>query len=142
MKRLIVLPLLAALAACGAAEEDDGALAATAGDEISPDATALATTAADGGPSTGTFRVINAEGEISIEVLADDGTYTSTDADGEVETGTWEQRSPNEFCAKPEDEEEMTCYAEEVNADGLWTSTDPDDGEVSTIERVAEMTEG
>ncbi len=133
MKKLVLLAAFAGLSACGGAATEEAAPAETT-ETVATEV--VATTAADGGPSTGTFTVTNAAGEVSTEVLAEDGTYTSTDAAGEVTTGVWEQKSPNEFCANSSEKEEMTCYAEAVNEDGVWTSTDPDDGEVSTVVRV------
>ncbi|MBD2842481.1 hypothetical protein [Erythrobacter rubeus] len=136
MRNIALLAALAAVAACSPAETEE----TVAADAAAVDKTeAVAeTTAADGGPSHGTFRITQADGDVIIEELAEDGTFTATDQDGEVTTGTYEQRSPNEFCSKDDDEAEMKCYAEEVNAEGVWTSTDPDDGETSTVERVTD----
>ncbi|MEP0191576.1 MAG: hypothetical protein ABJP70_13240 [Erythrobacter sp.] len=136
MKKLILVAAIAGLSACGGAASDEQSAAEpveTAVEEV---------TAADGGPSTGTFTITNSKGEVSTEVLAADGTYTNTDADGTVGNGVWEQRSPTEFCTQASDEEEMKCFAESVDADGNWTSTDPEDGEVSTILRVDTEAEG
>jgi len=132
MRKLLLLSACAALAACGGTASDAPA-EAVAEEEAAP-----ATTAADGGASHGTFVITRANGDTITEVLSEDGTFTATNGAGEVTTGTWEQKSPNEFCSKDDDEDEMTCFAEEVNAEGVWTSTDPDDGEVSTVERVVE----
>ncbi|TMM48819.1 hypothetical protein [Qipengyuania marisflavi] len=134
MKYIVLVAALASLSACGGAATEEESSAAPA-EMVVEEAPAM--TAADGGPSTGTFEITNAKGEVSTEVLAADGTFTSTNAAGESKTGVWEQRSPNEFCAQDADETEMTCFAEAVGDDGVWTSTDPDDGEVSTVKRVA-----
>ena len=135
MKKIaFVVGLTTIMAACSAPAEE----AATDTAPTEEAAMVAATTAADGGPSTGTFMVTNAAGEVSTEVLSADGTYTSTEADGTVSTGVWEQRSPNEFCTQPSDEEVMKCYTETIDEAGVWTSVDPDDGEVSIIERVAD----
>lgn len=133
-KFAFVVGLTTVLAACSAPAEE----AATDTASTEEAAMVAETTAADGGPSTGTFTVTNAAGEVSTEVISADGTYTSTEADGTVSTGMWEQRSPNEFCTQPSDQEVMKCYAESLNEDGVWNSVDPDDGEVSVIERVAD----
>lgn len=131
MKILVLIAALASLSACGgAATEETAPAEATVAEE------AVVTTAADGGPLTGTFAVTNAAGEVSTEVLLEDGTYTGTNTAGEATKGVWEQRSPNEFCSQASDEEEMTCFAETMNEDGVWTSTNQDDGQVSTVERV------
>lgn len=136
MKYIAIVAALGMISACSPAETDDTSSADTTSVEDS--AVLAETTAADGGPSHGTFRITQADGDVITEKLAEDGTFTATDQDGEVTTGTYEQKSPNEFCAKDDDEEKMKCYVEEVNADGVWTSTDPDDGEVSTVERITD----
>ncbi|MBV7264839.1 hypothetical protein [Erythrobacter ani] len=134
MRYIALAGALTAVSACTAAETNEAASAdATAVEET---AIVAETAAADGGPSYGTFRITRANGDVIVEELAEDGTFTATDQDGEVTTGTYEQRSPNEFCSKDDDDAEMTCYAEEVNDEGVWISTDPDDGESSTVERV------
>jgi hypothetical protein len=138
MKKFVLVAALVSLSACGGAATEEQA-PAEATEMVADEAPA--TTGADGGPSIGMFNVTNAAGEVSMENLMPDGTYTSTNAAGEVSTGVWEQKSPNEFCSQPSDEDAMTCYAETVNADGVWTSTDPDDGEVSTIERIEAETD-
>jgi hypothetical protein len=140
MKKLVLVAALASLSACGGAVTEEEAPAEATEMMADENATLLA---ADGGPTVGTYKVTNAAGEVSTEVIAEDGTYTSTNAAGEVSTGTWEQKSPTEYCTQPSDAEKMTCFAEMVGDDGVWTSTDPDDGEVSIIERVeTETAEG
>lgn len=122
MKKIVILATFSALAACGTGgtpvEETTGLIAA------------------DGGPSYGTFTVTNASGEVSTEVVSEDGTFVMTDPAGVVSTGTWEQRSPAEFCAKSEEDEDMTCYSETIDENGVWLSADPEDGEVSVITRI------
>jgi len=130
MKRIAVIAVCAALAACGDTTSDAPVEA------VIEETTAA--TGADGGPSHGTFKITRANGEVITELLSEDGTFTATDAEGQVTTGTWEQKSPNEYCSKGDDEEEMKCFSETVNEEGVWTSTDPEDGEVSTVERVVE----
>ena len=67
MKKLILVAGIATLAACSGGEAEAPA-------EEAVEAAPAEVTAADGGPSTGTFTVTNAEGEVSTEVLAADGT--------------------------------------------------------------------
>ncbi|GAA4641563.1 hypothetical protein GCM10023115_00720 [Pontixanthobacter gangjinensis] len=132
MKKILIIAAVASLAACSAEKKADETATPAETVEV-----ATETTAADGGPSIGTFKVTDAEGKVSIEELRADGTYTSTSEGEEPKTGKWEQKSPESFCSTPDAEEsKQTCYAETVGEDGVWTSTDPDDGSVSTVERV------
>ncbi|GMN03183.1 hypothetical protein [Erythrobacter sp. MTPC3] len=134
MKYIALAAALVAVSACSPAEteEDTGADAMAVEDQ----AIVEQPMAADGMPTPGTYEVTNAAGEVTTEVLNEDGTYVSTNADGTTENGTWEQRSPGEYCAKAESAEEMTCYSESVDENGVWSSIDPNDGEVSTVVRV------
>lgn len=96
-----------------------------------------APTAADGGPSTGTFQITGADGKVTIQVVAADGTTTTTDADGAVTKGTYVQESPNRWCGTNEGETEAKCFTETVGADGVWTSVNEKDAEdASTIVRM------
>jgi hypothetical protein len=134
MKKLIVLAGVAALAAC--AEP-----ATTETSEVPTDAMAEAPVApaevmaADGMSPVGSYRITEPDGSVMTEELRADGTFTNTAADGQVRTGTWVQKSPAQFCSTVEGEAEK-CYAEGVDAEGVWTSKDPESGEVSIIERV------
>ena len=132
MKNLMIVSTLAVLAACSPAETTDEPAA-----PVEVVETEAAMTAADGGPTTGTFKVTDADGKVSMEVLNADGTYTSTTEGEEPKTGKWEQKSPNSYCATPDEEGAVQkCYTETVDANGVWTSVDPDDGKSSTVERV------
>ncbi|RVQ67037.1 hypothetical protein EKN06_08875 [Croceicoccus ponticola] len=135
MKKLALLAAFT-LAACSGGEEAP----APAPEETAT--TAPATTAAvaaiDGGSSAGTFEVTSADGSTKLtQVLAEDGTLTSTDAEGKVVTGTWTLDKPAHYCSKQSDESEMTCYTETLAEDGKWTATnDADPADVWTVVRV------
>lgn len=135
MKRIMLFAALAAVAACSEAETQTEPT-----EEVAmPEAEALPETqalAADGQPAVGNYKVTTSEGEVIMEELRADGTYVGT-VDGEiVETGTWVQKSPEQYCyTKDEDGATERCNTEEVDADGVWTSRDPE-GNVATVERV------
>ena len=134
MKRIIAIAALAALAACSKPAEEPAAPAeATA--EAAP--AAAAAMAADGKPTVGKYKVTRADGSVMMEDLRADGTFVSTSADGKTETGKWEQKGPNLYCAT-EDKEgaKQLCFDEKVDDKGVYISTHPETGEVSTVVRV------
>ena len=135
MKRIIAVAALAALAACSKPAEAPAAPAeATA--EAAP-AAAAGTLAADGKPSHGTFKVTRKAGTVTAEIKPD-GTYSVAAADGKVlETGKWEQKSPELYCETADKAgAKQKCFAEKVDDKGIYTSIDPDTGEVATVVRV------
>ncbi len=135
MKRIMFFAALAAVAACSEADTPTEPTE----DVAMPEAQALPETqalAADGQPAAGNYKVTTSEGVVIMEELRADGTYVGT-VDGEVvETGTWVQKSPEQYCYT-EDEEGATeqCNTEGVDENGVWTSTDPE-GNVATVERI------
>jgi len=132
----MLVAALASFAACTPKAEE----ATEADAAAEPTEAAAATTAADGGPSTGTFKVTHADGSVITAEVKADGTYTVTDADGKVtETGKWEQKSPELWCETSDAEgATQVCYEEKVDENGVYTSKDPNTGEVSTVVRVTE----
>ena len=142
MKYLIPFVAVVALVACTPADEDTaGADEAAATEETAADAAVMA---ADGQAPEGNYRIKLAAGTVLMEELKPDGTYVQTTEEGELaETGTWVQKSPEQFCytadAEYVDEDtpaEEQCNSETVGEDGVWTSTNPE-GETVTVERVA-----
>ena len=136
MKRIFIVAALAAVAACSKPAEAP-APEAEAAAEAAP-AAAAGTLAADGKPSHGIFKVTKKDGKVHTADVKPDGTYSVTDAAGKVmETGKWEQKSPEQYCETADTAgAKQKCYAEKVDDKGVYTSTDPDTGEVATVVRV------
>jgi len=129
MKKFAFIAVLGALAACTPEAETPT--------ESAVEDTAAVITAADGGTPYGTFRITESDGKVFMEDIREDGTWTSTAADGAVTTGTWEQKSANLYCTtKDEEGAKQVCHEETIDENGVWTSTNPDDGTVVTVERV------
>jgi ABC-type Fe3+-hydroxamate transport system substrate-binding protein len=136
MKKIVLLAALAAISACAKpAPTEEPTAAATDSMAAEP---AVTTLAADGKPSTGKFQVTAADGSAITADVRPDGTYTVTDAGGTVtETGKWEQKSPEAYCVTPDTADaKQKCYEEKVDDKGVYTSKDPDTGEVSTVVRL------
>ncbi|MWV27672.1 hypothetical protein [Aurantiacibacter rhizosphaerae] len=132
MKKFAFLAVFA-LAACGEAETEEPMMEE---EVVVAEPAAEVAMAADGMPMAGTFEVTNAEGETYTQVVSDDGTYTSTRADGTVTNGTWTSERPDQWCGADEGEE-VECATETIDADGVWTSvSDNDPEDVSTVVRV------
>ena len=130
MKKIILVAALAAVSACSQPETpaEPEATEEAAVEEVA--------VAADGLPSVGIYYVTSADGTTSTFEAKEDGTYTSTDADGNVtETGTWRQESQNVWCETPDTEGATErCYDERME-DGVYKSTSRDTGETATITR-------
>lgn len=131
MKKIVVIAALAALSACSKPAE---APATDAG--ATSEAAAPATVAADGKPSVGKFKVTMANGDVIVEEVKADGTYSTTDKDGKViETGKWEQKSPAQYCQTKDAKDAVQECNEEKVENGVYTSKNSK-GEVATVERI------
>lgn len=132
MKKFVLVAALAAVSACSQSETPAEPEAVETAAEAAP----IATVAADGGPSTGNFKITREDGSVFTEEVRSDGTYTSTSADGVAETGKWVQKTPNEYCTTEDAAGAVeVCHTETVSEDGVWTSVDPE-GETGTVERI------
>lgn len=133
MKKLIVMAAAVSLAACTQTESEPEPMEADTVAVEEP----IATTAADGGPSTGMYTVTDSEGVSYTQEVRADGTYTNTMADGSTTTGLWEQQSPAIFCTDEDgDDAGMECGDETIDEAGVWTAVDRADGAVHTVERM------
>ena len=97
MRRFLLVAALAAVAACSQSEPAP---------EVTEEAAASVTQplAADGQPTVGNYRITTSEGEVIMEDVRADGTYVAT-VDGEiVETGRWDQKSPEQYCYTKDEE--------------------------------------
>jgi hypothetical protein len=135
MRKIILIAAVAALAACSKSEPAPEATDAATAPEATP-AAAAEPLAADGKSSVGTFKVTTSDGTVVMEEVKADGTYVDT-VDGKVvETGKWNQKSPEQYCfTKDEEGATEKCNTEGVDAKGVWTSTNAE-GKTSTVVRV------
>ncbi len=139
MKKLIVFASAAILAGCSQTADDE--TVAETPETTAPEPAPML--AADGQPAPGMYKVTTEEGEVFTEEVKPDGTYVQTDAEGNVvETGLWEQKSPEQYCTIVDEEYreegdtgEQKCNTEGIGADGVWTSTNAD-GKTAIVERV------
>ncbi|MCT2560176.1 hypothetical protein N0B51_14430 [Tsuneonella sp. YG55] len=135
MKKFVAAAALGALAACSQpAPEPETDAAAT---EAEAPAAMPTTLAADGKPSYGKFEVTMPDGQKIVANVKPDGTFEVTDASGAViDSGTWEQKSPEQYCETSSKEgSEQVCYDEKV-VDGVYQSTNPKTGETATVVRL------
>jgi hypothetical protein len=130
MRTIILLAALGIVTACNQAEAPVEPEAAEAA------ATEGVSVAVDGLPSVGVYNVTMADGTKSTFEAKEDGTYTATDADGNVtETGKWRQESQAVWCETPDtDVATETCYDERME-DGVYKSTNRKTGETATVSR-------
>ena len=131
MKKIIVVAAFAALAACSQPE-------APAEEATTEEAAAPANIAADGLPTVGVYKVTQPDGTVITVDVKEDGTFAATDADGNViDSGKWEQKSPEQYCETSDAEgSTQVCYEEKIDENGVYVSKNPNTGDVSTVERV------
>ena len=130
MKKIILVAALATVTACNQAEAP---AEPEATEEAAPAEVSLA---ADGLPSVGVYNVALANGDKVTFEAKEDGTYTTTDADGNVtETGKWRQESQAVWCETPDTEGAIEHCFDERMEDGVYLSTNRETGETATITR-------
>lgn len=139
MKSLMLVTVVAMAAACSQADESAPIAEPTETSALAP----APILAADGQPAPGKYKITTSDGQVFNEEVKSDGTYTQSDSSGAViETGTWEQKSPSEYCYTVDqqyreegDSGEQQCNTEGIDAAGVWTSTNPK-GQSAKVERV------
>lgn len=130
MRKIILVAALATITACNQAEAP---AEPEATEEVTTDEVSVAV---DGLPSVGVYNVTMADGTTSTFEAKEDGTYTSTDADGIItETGTWRQESPAVWCETPDIEGATEVCFDERMEGGVYMSTNRETGETATITR-------
>jgi len=134
MKRL-AFAVVFALAACSGVENAPEPIIEE--DASTSETDALTSITFDGGPLVGTFEATSNEGVVLIQALAEDGTVTTTDEDGNVVSGTY-TGSADQFCFSNEGDSEASCFAYgDLGEDGSWTATnEADANEVWAIRRL------
>lgn len=127
MKKLILLAGVAALASCGEP-------AAT--NDAAPAENDMAMEAMDAEESmAGTYDVRWEDGTTSQTVMNEDGTWSSTDADGNAIGGTYAMNDEGQTCFSMEGEEDRCWTDGETDAEG-WVSSS--DGETTITYRRAQ----
>jgi len=131
MKKFVLMASLAAVAACSQAET---APEAEVTEEIAEAAQPLAL---DGKATPGIYKITRENGDVFMEEVRADGSYTATMPDGSVENGTWEQPSPDVFCSTSDEEgAAQECADEKYGDNGEWLSTGRETGNTLIVERV------
>ena len=117
-------------------------LALAACEASAPDAdasTASSVAETEASPVAGTYETTLSDGTVIVQIIAADGTYRETNADGAmIQTGSWRQDGA-EMCFDPEGDAPESCYAgNAADADGVFEIVDAN-GEVSTrVRRVSQ----
>ena len=136
MRKIVIAASLVALAACSNPAPEPETAATE--EPVAVTTETVTTLAADGKPSTGKFEVTTAKGEKFTADVKPDGTFAVTGADGTVvDTGKWEQKSPEQYCeTSDKPDSKQVCFTEKVDDKGVYTSFNPVTGETSTVVRI------
>lgn len=135
MKKLIAIASIAALAACQSEPAEEPVAEETVTE--APEAVTVAN-----GSAPGTYEATAADGTVMTTVINEDGTYTDSDAEGNVVAeGNWAVVD-GKTCFTPTTEGvEAMCFTESEPAeDGSFTAT-PDEGDPVTVRPAAAAVE-
>jgi hypothetical protein len=133
MKKILLLAAVAAMSACSKPAPAPEADASATPEQVA--AVAPENIAADGKPSVGKFKITTSKGEVLVDEVKADGTYSTTKDGKVVDTGKWEQKSRAQYCyTKDEKDAKQECSDEKVE-NGVYTSKNAK-GEVATVERI------
>jgi len=136
MRILLVCATAAALVACSQEPAPAPESTEAAAVPAEPAAPATGSMAADGKSPVGMFKITTSKGEVLMDEVRADGTYSTTKDGKVVETGKWEQKAPDTYCyTSDEAGSKQECNTEGVDAAGVWTSVNAK-GEKATVERV------
>jgi hypothetical protein len=132
MKQIMLIAALCTVGACSEREFETAPEAS----EVAAAPEVTEPLAADGQQAVGNYKITTSEGEVLMEELRADGTYTATIDGRVVETGNWVQKSPELYCyTKDEEGATEQCNTESIDEEGVWTSRDAE-GNVATVERI------
>lgn len=135
MKKLIAIASIAALAACQSEPAEEPVAEETVTE--APETVAVAN-----GSPPGSYEATAADGTVMTTVINEDGTYTDSDAEGNVVAeGSWAVVD-GKTCFTPTTEGvEAMCFTESEPAeDGSFTAT-PDEGDPVTVRPAAAAAE-
>lgn len=130
MKRLLILSLAGAMAACSQSQPTPQATETTA-----PPA-ANVPLATDNKPITGTYEVSQADGSRKLtRTVKADGTVETVEGDKTTD-GTWTSTGPGNLCITNKGDSEPTCYTEQITDNGIWIANNvKDDNDSWLIKR-------
>lgn len=132
MKKILILSLAGAMAACSQSQPTPQATETTT---AAPAANVPLAT--DNKPITGTYEVDQADGSRKLtQTVNADGTMETVEGD-KTTKGTWTSTGPGNFCMTNEGDSEPTCYSESITDSGTWIANNvKDDNDSWLIKRV------
>ncbi len=129
MNKFVMLAVVAALAACSE----------TADEPVATETTVATTepVATEQGVAPGTYEVEDADGAMGTTMIAADGSYIDTDAEGTETRGAYVRRNGQDCFDPAGDDPEMCWTVTAPAADGSFTGTSPDGTTVTVRPQMA-----